>query len=123
MPDTYILSKDRTDILMVPRVQFMKYGRMRTIDQMREDLNTVLPSNDDLYRQFYDGRKWDEFKQRVVDEVIQRKSKPHTMKIEDVPYTIRMESLTNKTRGQSSKRLMKPNSRNHQGDWVRLSQA
>ena len=91
------MSKDRIEVLLVPRIQFVRAGRHKTVTKMRRELEELMPSNDTLYQYFCNGRIWDEYKQTIVTEVAKRKAVPLTTRMDDVPLTIKLESLHSNT--------------------------
>ena len=91
---TYLISKTRVDVIQIPRSQFVKHGKGRVIDRLREDLNELLPDNNSVFASFVRGMKWECYKDKVVNQVLENRSFPHSTTIHDVPLSIQEDSAS-----------------------------
>ncbi len=54
------------EVIRVPRAQFIKRGRAKMLDRLKEDLNEILPDNDSVFMAYHRGLKWDKYKEEVM---------------------------------------------------------
>lgn len=50
--NTYVLAKNKVEILAVRRIKFIKNGRWKLAEKMKEQFNTALPTNKDLFDKY-----------------------------------------------------------------------
>ena len=62
LKDTYFVAKTKVEVLAVPKVNFAKVGKSKTLELMRENLNKYLPSNEVLFKNYFSGMKWRQYK-------------------------------------------------------------
>ncbi|XP_064637922.1 uncharacterized protein LOC135494101 [Lineus longissimus] len=88
--DTFVVSAEKTEVIMVPRVLFVKYGQPKMLERMRIDWETVLPDMRTTFNRYIEDKKWRAYRQEVVDEVISRRRSVRCTRIEDVPLSFRL---------------------------------
>ncbi len=54
------------EVIRVPRAQFIKHGRAKMLDRLKEDLNEILPDNDSVFMAYHRDLKWDKYKEEVM---------------------------------------------------------
>ena len=92
MSKTFLICAGRVEVLFVPRVQFMKVGRSRLLDKLKNDLEKALPTNRQLFKLYFQECEWEKYKQEEVLQVKSNRNIPNPTRREDVPYTIRVGS-------------------------------
>ena len=85
---SYLVSKTRVEVIQVPKSQFVKHGKGRVIDRLREDLNELLPGNDLVFKAFLRSMKWERYKDKVVRQVLEKRKFANPTNIQDVPLAI-----------------------------------
>ena len=91
---SYLITKTRVDVIQIPRSQFVKQGKGRVIDRLREDLNELLPDNKTIFNSFVQGMKWECYKDKVVNQVLENRRFPHSTSLYDVPLSIQEDSAS-----------------------------
>jgi len=89
---TYAVATTRCECLLVPRVQFLKFGKSSLLEQLKANVSSVFPTNHQAYTQYCENLKWAKYKKSVVDEIAQRRSIPNRTKWEDIPLDIRLRA-------------------------------
>lgn len=52
-----------------------------------------IPTKKALFKEFVAARRWQEFREQMVDDVIARSNTVNWTSVHDVPYSIRMEEM------------------------------
>ena len=65
LENTYLLTKSRMEVIRVPRSQFIKFGRAKMLDRLRDDLNEILPDNTSVFQAYHRSLKWEKYKEEV----------------------------------------------------------
>jgi hypothetical protein len=66
MKSTYMIAKTKVEVLFVPRLQFVRTGRMRYLDTMRREVEAAIPSNEQLLGVFARKRDWLIYKDGIL---------------------------------------------------------
>ena len=94
MTATYIIAKTRVDVLVVPRLLFVRTGRLRQIDVLRCEMDSLIPTDAMLLRLISTERDWEMYKCSVSNNVVRRRRQWTCAKYEDVPASMVRESPT-----------------------------
>jgi len=74
--DTRIIASERVVCLLVPRVQFMLHQNEQAMDQMRKELDVLIPRQQSVFKMYIRDFKWAQYTRSVVDGVF--KDKPNS---------------------------------------------
>ena len=91
---SYLVSKTRVEVIKIPKSQFVKHGKGRIMERLREDLNELLPGNELVFNAFLQGMKWERYKDKVVKQVLEKRKLSNPTKIQDVPLAIQEDSAS-----------------------------
>jgi len=86
LTDTYIIANDRVECLLIPKMQFVKYGNNKVLDRMKEDLNATIPSNEQAFKQYISDHRWQKYRRSIVSEVLRRKPTNRKFKAEYIKH-------------------------------------
>ena len=73
LTDIFILSKGKTECVIINSAQFSIQGKSELLRTLKRDREAVLPSNSELYRKFQLNRKWNNYRQQLVNDILARK--------------------------------------------------
>ena len=93
MTNTYVVAKNKVEILEVRRIKFIKNGRWKLAEKMRSEFDKAMPTNKQLYENYMLESTWDHYKQKLVKDIVNKRSIHNNTTWEDVPYTLKMNSI------------------------------
>ncbi|XP_053400486.1 uncharacterized protein LOC123556863 [Mercenaria mercenaria] len=86
--DTYILARGKTELLVINSAQFSIQGKSEQLRRMKRERENTLPSNKSLYEKFQQNRKWFEYRNKLLKDILRQKTLPFTGSLLDVPKSI-----------------------------------
>ncbi|KAH3838861.1 uncharacterized protein LOC127877364 [Dreissena polymorpha] len=89
MRDTFIISRGKTECVVIKSAQFSIMGKSEQLRHMKSERENCIPSNKTLYEEFQRNRKWYEYRNKVLQEILRRKTKVHSESFANVPMSIR----------------------------------
>ncbi|KAL4230053.1 Cyclic nucleotide-binding domain-containing protein 2 [Mactra antiquata] len=89
--DTFIISKGKTELLVINAAQFSIQGKSEQLRRLTVDRDFVLPSNTAVYQKFQENRKWFEYRNQLLQDIVNRRQKDCRMTMYDVPRSILCE--------------------------------
>ncbi|RZB89863.1 cNMP binding domain containing protein [Asbolus verrucosus] len=84
-----IVSAAKTECLLLPRY-FLMEKAMLTFRSIEHFLTHNIPNTATIFAKFLEDRKWNEYKHKLVDEILSQKKKSTNNNIHNVPYMIRL---------------------------------
>lgn len=73
-----MVTKGRCECILVGTAQFRKHGKCTDLHNLTSQLESRLPSNKEAFKKYMLQRKWENFKAKVVKEVMDRALKRKT---------------------------------------------
>lgn len=86
--DTYILARGKTELLVINSAQFSIQGKSEQLRRLKREREISIPSNKALYNKFQQNRKWFEYRNTLLKDILCAKVKPYTGSLRDVPRSI-----------------------------------
>lgn len=80
-----VLTNDKVECLLVNKMVFMKRQRGKTLCKMQAEAAEMYPSKASAFESYIEARKWKEYKQTVVTEVVKKQRRRHIATLADVP--------------------------------------
>ncbi|XP_028399067.1 cGMP-dependent protein kinase, isozyme 1-like [Dendronephthya gigantea] len=87
--ETWIVSEDKVECLLVKRSVFKKHDGGRELTLLRDKLKASYPTKKEAFKSFLMERKWRKYKKALIDELISKRCKPLTTRYKDIPRVIR----------------------------------
>ena len=70
-----------------------KHNRGHSLEELKQHLDTEIPSRTEVFRSFVASEKWRHYKLDILDELRTKRWMSNTTTLEDVPVTIRKQYL------------------------------
>nr|CAD7593283.1 unnamed protein product [Timema genevievae] len=94
MQDRRVIALSKVECLLIPQYWLMQHNRANIWVRIRQFLDQNIPSQDQIFKAFLEHRKWLQYRQELVREIVSRKKIPNNTTIHDVPYSLRINSDT-----------------------------
>nr|CAD7413192.1 unnamed protein product [Timema poppensis] len=94
MQDRRVIAVSKVECLLIPQYWIMQHNRANIWVRIRQFLDQNIPSQVQIFKAFLEHRKWLQYKQELVKEIVSRKKIPNNTTIHDVPYSLRINSDT-----------------------------
>ncbi|XP_052791973.1 uncharacterized protein LOC128226121 [Mya arenaria] len=83
--DTFVLARGKTQCALINVAQFSIMGKSEQLRRLKSKRENSIPSNKTLYEKFQGNRKWYEYRNKLLQEVVARKRRTNTASFDDVP--------------------------------------
>ncbi|GBP03796.1 hypothetical protein EVAR_2506_1 [Eumeta japonica] len=93
MRDRRIVALTTVECMLLPKVWLMQHNIINIWTRIENYLGKKIPSKKELFKEFVSARRWQEYRERVVEEVASRGNSFNWTSIHDVPYSIRLEDM------------------------------
>lgn len=78
--------------ILISHIIFRKRERGRTLEQLRQKLCDAFPTPKQAFQRYVEDMEWKLYKKSLVDDIVQRRKRPHNTTFEDVPVVVRTEN-------------------------------
>ena len=95
LTDIYVLSKGKVECVVVHSAQFSIQGKSELLRNLKSDREAILPSSSELYRKFQINRKWSDYRQKLLNEILTRKKSRFSTSY--VPYCSPYQAIVKNT--------------------------
>ncbi|XP_028039168.1 uncharacterized protein LOC114249711 [Bombyx mandarina] len=93
MRDRRIVALTPVDCMLLPKIWLLQRNTANIWTRIQHYLDKKIPTKKDLFKQFVEDRRWQEFRDQMVDDVVSRSNTVNWTSVHDVPYSIRMEEM------------------------------
>ncbi|CAG5055928.1 unnamed protein product [Parnassius apollo] len=93
MRDRRIVALTPVDCMLLPKIWLLQRNTANIWSRIQHYLEKKIPTKKQLFREFVSARRWQEFKDQTVADVVSRAHTVNWTTVHDVPYSIRMEEM------------------------------
>ncbi|CAB3228421.1 unnamed protein product [Arctia plantaginis] len=93
MRDRRIVALTKVDCMMLPKIWLLQRNTANIWTRIEHYLNKKIPTKKQLFKDFVTERRWLEFREQLVEDVLSRSNTVNWTSVHDVPYSIRMEEM------------------------------
>ncbi|XP_063530502.1 uncharacterized protein LOC134741593 [Cydia strobilella] len=93
MRDRRIVALTPVDCMLLPKVWLLQRNTANIWTRIQHYLEKKIPTKHKLFKEFVTGRRWREYRDQVVSDVVARSNAVNFTTVHDVPYSIRMEEM------------------------------
>ncbi|CAH2062838.1 unnamed protein product, partial [Iphiclides podalirius] len=93
MRDRRIIALTPVDCMLMPKIWLLQRNTANIWSRIQHYLEKKIPSKRQLFKEFVSARRWQEFRDRTVADVVSRTNTVNWTTVHDVPYSIRMEEM------------------------------
>ncbi|CAF4936202.1 unnamed protein product [Pieris macdunnoughi] len=93
MRDRRIVALTPVDCMLLPKIWLLQRNTANIWTRIEHYLEKKIPTKKQLFKEFTSQRRWQEFREELVDDVIARSNTVNWTSVHDVPYSIRMEEM------------------------------
>ncbi|XP_068627720.1 uncharacterized protein [Battus philenor] len=93
MRDRRIIALTPVDCMLLPNIWLLQRNTANIWSRIQHYLEKKIPTKKDLFKEFVTARRWEEFKEQTVEDVVSRTHTVNWTTVHDVPYSIRMEEM------------------------------
>ncbi|CAG4940976.1 unnamed protein product [Colias eurytheme] len=93
MRDRRIVALTHVDCMLLPKIWLLQRNTANIWTRIQHYLEKKIPTKKQLFKEFVSARRWQEFREELVDDVIARSNTVNWTSVHDVPYSIRMEEM------------------------------
>ena len=87
--DTFILSRGKTECVLINCAQYSIQGKSEQLRTLKRERENALPSNQKLYNKFQVNRRWFEYRNKLLQDILNKKRvKKASSTLADVPRAI-----------------------------------
>ncbi|XP_014355549.2 uncharacterized protein LOC106708529 [Papilio machaon] len=95
MRDRRIIALTPVDCMLLPSIWLLQKNTANIWFRIKHYLDKKIPSKKQLFKEFVSTRRWEEYREQIVSDVISRTNTVNWTTVHDVPYSIRIEEMTN----------------------------
>ncbi|VVC98796.1 unnamed protein product [Leptidea sinapis] len=93
MRDRRIVALTHVDCMLLPMIWLLQRNTANIWTRIQHYLEKKIPTKKQLFKEFVSSRRWQEFREELVDDVVSRSNTVNWTSVHDVPYSIRMEEM------------------------------
>ncbi|KAL0883982.1 hypothetical protein ABMA27_016033 [Loxostege sticticalis] len=93
MRDRRIVALTPVDCMLLPKIWLLQRNTANIWSRIQHYLEKKIPTKKQLFKDFVAHRRWQEFREQMVTDVISRSNTVNWTSVHDVPYSIRMEEM------------------------------
>ncbi|KAG6448796.1 hypothetical protein O3G_MSEX005707 [Manduca sexta] len=93
MRDRRIVALTPVDCMLLPKIWLMQRNTANIWTRIQHYLEKKIPTKKQLFKSFTEERRWREFRDQIVDDVVARSNTVNWTSLHDVPYSIRMDEM------------------------------
>ncbi|XP_047989267.1 uncharacterized protein LOC125228654 [Leguminivora glycinivorella] len=93
MRDRRIVALTPVDCMLLPKVWLLQRNTANIWTRIQHYLEKKIPTKKQLFKEFVSSRRWQEYRDQVVSDVVARSNAVNFTTVHDVPYSIRMEEM------------------------------
>ncbi|CAK1578445.1 unnamed protein product [Parnassius mnemosyne] len=93
MRDRRIIALTPVDCMLLPKIWLLQRNTANIWSRIQHYLEKKIPTKKQLFREFVSARRWQEYKEQTVADVVSRTNTVNWTTVHDVPYSIRMEEM------------------------------
>ncbi|XP_063530768.1 uncharacterized protein LOC134741801 [Cydia strobilella] len=93
MRDRRIVALTPVDCMLLPKVWLLQRNTANIWTRIQHYLEKKIPTKKQLFKEFVSARRWQEFRDQVVSDVVARSNAVNFTTVHDVPYSIRIEEM------------------------------
>ncbi|CAH0628815.1 unnamed protein product [Chrysodeixis includens] len=93
MRDRRIIALTPVDCMLMPKIWLLQRNTANIWSRIQHYLEKKIPSKKQLFQEFVQERRWQEFREQLVADVVARSKTVNLTSVHDVPYSIRMEEM------------------------------
>ncbi|XP_069355156.1 uncharacterized protein [Maniola hyperantus] len=93
MRDRRIVALTPVSCMLLPKIWLLQRNTANIWSRIQHYLENKIPNKKQLFKEFVSARRWQEFKESLVEDVVSRSNTVNWTTAHDVPYSIRMEEM------------------------------
>ncbi|KAH9632762.1 hypothetical protein HF086_012097 [Spodoptera exigua] len=93
MRDRRIIALTPVDCMLLPKMWLLQRNTANIWSRIQHFLEKKIPTKRQLFREFVSARRWQEFRDQLVGDIVARSKTVNLTSVHDVPYSIRMEEM------------------------------
>ncbi|XP_026748244.1 uncharacterized protein LOC113509140 isoform X2 [Galleria mellonella] len=93
MRDRRIVALTPVDCMLLPKIWLLQRNTANIWSRIQHYLEKKIPTKKQLFKEFVSQRRWQEFREQMVNDVVSRSNTVNWTSVHDVPYSIRMEEM------------------------------
>ncbi|XP_063379665.1 uncharacterized protein LOC134666434 [Cydia fagiglandana] len=93
MRDRRIVALTPVDCMLLPKVWLLQRNPANIWTRIQHYLEKKIPNKRKLFKEFVAARRWQEYRDQVVSDVVARSKAVNFTTVHDVPYSIRLEEM------------------------------
>ncbi|XP_034825335.1 uncharacterized protein [Maniola hyperantus] len=93
MRDRRIVALTPVSCMLLPKIWLLQRNTANIWSRIQHYLDKKIPTKKQLFKEFVSARRWQEFREQLVEDVVSRSSAVNYTTVHDVPYSIRMEEM------------------------------
>ncbi|XP_059061987.1 uncharacterized protein LOC131854834 [Achroia grisella] len=93
MRDRRIVALTPVDCMLLPKMWLLQRNTANIWTRIQHYLEKKIPTKKQLFKEFVSQRRWQEFREQTVNDVVSRSNTVNWTSAHDVPYSIRMEEM------------------------------
>ncbi|XP_060800846.1 uncharacterized protein LOC106131076 isoform X1 [Amyelois transitella] len=93
MRDRRIVALTPVDCMLMPKIWLLQKNTANIWTRIQHYLEKKIPTKKQLFKEFVSQRRWQDFRNQMVDDVVSRSNTVNWTSVHDVPYSIRMEEM------------------------------
>ncbi|CAH2092055.1 unnamed protein product [Euphydryas editha] len=93
MRDRRIVALTPVNCMLLPKIWLLQRNTANIWTRIQHYLEKKIPTKKQLFKEFVSARRWQEFRDQLVEDVVSRSNTVNYTSVHDVPYSIRMEEM------------------------------
>ncbi|XP_047023338.1 uncharacterized protein LOC124632522 isoform X1 [Helicoverpa zea] len=93
MRDRRIVAVTPVDCMLMPKMWLLQRNTANIWSRIQHFLEKKIPTKRQLFQSFVSERRWQEFRDQLVGDIVARSNTINWTSLHDVPYSIRMEEM------------------------------
>ncbi|XP_072941803.1 uncharacterized protein [Epargyreus clarus] len=93
MRDRRIVALTPVECMLLPKIWLLQRNTANIWTRIQHYLEKKIPTKKQLFKEFVAARRWNEFREQLVTDVVSRSNTVNWTSVHDVPYSIRMEEM------------------------------
>ncbi|XP_061378955.1 uncharacterized protein LOC116766380 isoform X1 [Danaus plexippus] len=93
MRDRRIVALTPVNCMLLPMIWLLQRNTANIWSRIQHYLEKKIPNKKQLFKEFVAARRWQEFREQLVEDVVARSNTVNWTSVHDVPYSIRMEEM------------------------------
>ncbi|KAJ8727038.1 hypothetical protein PYW08_015435 [Mythimna loreyi] len=94
MRDRRIVALTPVDCMLMPKMWLLQRNTANIWSRIQHFLEKKIPTKKQLFQDYVSARRWQDFRDQLVGDVVARSNTVNWTSLHDVPYSIRMEEMT-----------------------------